>query len=198
MQPCAKRKKCWASNGMWNLPMTVMTPVGSGIRGSIYHSHSFDATMTHIAGWKIVMPSNPLDAYGLMISCLKDPNPTMFLIPKALTRMRGEELLPGEPAEKDLKAMIDASQAAGARVLLIGMRIPPNYGPDYSDRFFAMYGKLSQQYKLPLVPFLLEGVAQRPDWFQEDRIHPIAAAQPTMLDNVWPKLEPLLKQRTGS
>jgi len=101
--------QCWASNGMWNLPMTVMTPVGSGIRGSIYHSHSFDATMTHIPGWKVVMPSTPIDAYGLMISCLKDPNPTMFLLPKALTRVRGEELIPGEPADdKELKAMIDA------------------------------------------------------------------------------------------
>jgi len=101
--------QCWASNGMWNLPMTVMTPVGSGIRGSIYHSHSFDATMTHIPGWKIVMPSTPVDAYGLLLSCLRDENPTMFLIPKALTRVRGEELLPGEPADdKELRSMIDA------------------------------------------------------------------------------------------
>ena len=99
---------CWASNGDWNVPMTVMTPVGSGIRGSIYHSHSFDATMTHIPGWKIVMPSNPLDAYGLMLACLKDPNPTMYLKPKALLRVRGTELIPGEPAdEKQLKEMID-------------------------------------------------------------------------------------------
>ncbi|MCM2322711.1 MAG: alpha-ketoacid dehydrogenase subunit beta [Oligoflexia bacterium] len=103
----------WSSNGDWNLPMTVMTPVGSGIRGSIYHSHSFDATMTHIPGWKIVMPSTPLDAYGLMIACLKDPNPTMFLKPKALLRMRGLEPIPGEPpltpeGEKQLREMIDA------------------------------------------------------------------------------------------
>jgi 2-oxoisovalerate dehydrogenase E1 component beta subunit len=103
----------WASNGDWNLPMTIMTPVGSGIRGSIYHSHSFDATMTHIPGWKIVMPSNPLDAYGLMIACMKDPNPTMYLKPKALLRMRGQEQIPGEPdltseGEKLLKEMIDA------------------------------------------------------------------------------------------
>ena len=102
---------CWSSNGDWNVPMTVMTPVGSGIRGSIYHSHSFDATMTHIPGWKIVMPSNPLDAYGLMLACLKDPNPTMFLKPKALLRVRGDEKLPGEPSgpdgEKQLKEMID-------------------------------------------------------------------------------------------
>jgi 2-oxoisovalerate dehydrogenase E1 component beta subunit len=99
-------KTCWASYGDWNLPMTVMTPVGSGIRGSIYHSHSFDAIMTHIPGWKIVMPSNPKDGYGLMISCLKDPNPTMFLMPKALMYQSGEELIPGEPAT-GLKALID-------------------------------------------------------------------------------------------
>lgn len=105
--------QCWSSYGDWCLPMTIMTPVGSGIRGSIYHSHSFDATMTHIPGWKIVMPSNPLDAYGLMIACLKDPNPTMYLKPKALLRVRGQDPVPGEPpltpeGEKQLKEMIDA------------------------------------------------------------------------------------------
>ena len=105
--------QCWASNGQWNLPMTVMTPVGSGIRGAIYHSHSFDSMMTHIPGWKIVMPSNALDAYGLMIACLKDPNPTMFLKPKALLRVKGKQQIPGEPeltreGEKALKEMIDA------------------------------------------------------------------------------------------
>ena len=66
---------CWSTNGDWNLPMVVMTPVGAGIRGSIYHSHSFDATATHIPGWKIVMPSNPLDAYGLMLSRLQGSEP---------------------------------------------------------------------------------------------------------------------------
>lgn len=98
----------WTSNGDWCLPMTVKTPVGSGIRGSIYHSHSFDASMTHIPGWKIVMPSNPLDAYGLMLACMKEPNPTMYLEPKALLRVRGEERIPGEPEdEKSLREMID-------------------------------------------------------------------------------------------
>ncbi len=104
---------CWSSHGDWSVPLTVMTPVGSGIRGSIYHSHSFDATMTHIPGWKIVMPSNPLDAYGLMISCIEDPNPCMYLKPKALLRVRGEEGIPGEPpltkeGQKQLSQMIDA------------------------------------------------------------------------------------------
>lgn len=97
---------CWATYGDWHLPMTVMTPVGSGIRGSIYHSHSFDAMMTHIPGWKIVMPSNPKDAYGLLLSCLQDPNPTMYLVPKSLMYLGGGGLIPGEP-ETGLKAMID-------------------------------------------------------------------------------------------
>jgi 2-oxoisovalerate dehydrogenase E1 component beta subunit len=99
----------WSSNGQWNLPMTVMTPVGSGIRGSIYHSHSFDATATHIPGWKIVMPSTPLDAYGLMLAACKDQNPVMYLKPKALLRIKGEELIPGEPNDdKLLSKWIDA------------------------------------------------------------------------------------------
>jgi 2-oxoisovalerate dehydrogenase E1 component beta subunit len=99
----------WVTNGLINLPMVVMTPVGAGIRGSIYHSHSFDAWATRIPGWKVVMPSNPLDAYGLLLSAIKDPNPVMFLKPKALLRVRGEELIPGEPSdEKQLKSMIDA------------------------------------------------------------------------------------------
>jgi 2-oxoisovalerate dehydrogenase E1 component beta subunit len=100
---------CWATNGDWNLPMVVKTPVGSGIRGSIYHSHSFDATATHIPGWKIVIPSNPLDAYGLMISACQEINPVMYLEPKALLRIKGEERIPGEPDnDKLLSKMIDA------------------------------------------------------------------------------------------
>lgn len=99
----------WASNGQYNVPIVVMTPVGAGIRGSIYHSHSFDAWATRLPGWKVVCPSTPLDAYGLMIAAIKDPNPVLFLKPKALMRVRGEELIPGEPSdEKTLKAMIDA------------------------------------------------------------------------------------------
>lgn len=100
---------CWSSNGDWNLPMVVMTPVGAGIRGSIYHSHSFDAMMTHIPGWKVVLPSNALDAYGLLLSALQEDNPVMYLPPKSLMRVRTEELIPGEPADhRELSRMIDA------------------------------------------------------------------------------------------
>ncbi|PTL85160.1 alpha-ketoacid dehydrogenase subunit beta [Vitiosangium sp. GDMCC 1.1324] len=100
---------CWSTNGDWNVPMVVRTPVGSGIRGSIYHSHSFDATATHIPGWKIVIPSNPLDAYGLLISACQEINPVMYLEPKALLRIKGEDRIPGEPDDdKLLSKMIDA------------------------------------------------------------------------------------------
>ena len=101
----------WASNGDWNCPMTIMTPVGSGIRGSIYHSHSFDAMATHIPGFKIAMPSTPREAYGLLLSCIVDPNPCFFLVPKALMRVRGVpgEEIPGEPGDdRALSKMIDA------------------------------------------------------------------------------------------
>ncbi len=101
----------WSSAGDWNVPLVLMTPVGAGIRGSIYHSHSFDAQATRIPGWKIVMPSNPRDAYGLLLSAIKDPNPVMFLKPKALLRVKarpGEEV-PGEPPDdRVLSKMIDA------------------------------------------------------------------------------------------
>jgi len=101
----------WSSGGDWNVPLVLMTPVGAGIRGSIYHSHSFDAQATRLPGWKIVMPSNPRDAYGLLLSAIKDPNPVMFLAPKALLRAKagpGEDV-PGEPQdERQLSRMIDA------------------------------------------------------------------------------------------
>jgi 2-oxoisovalerate dehydrogenase E1 component beta subunit len=100
---------CWTSAGQWNLPMVVMTPVGAGIHGSVYHSHSFDATATHIPGWKVVMPSTPLDAYGLMLAACREPNPVMVLLPKALMRTRGAERIPGEPdTDRALSRMIDA------------------------------------------------------------------------------------------
>lgn len=99
----------WSSNGQWNLPMVVMTPHGAGIHGSLYHSHSFDAWATRLPGWKIVVPSNPRDAYGLLLSAIEDPNPVLYLIPKALLRMKSEELIPGEPqSDIELRKRIDA------------------------------------------------------------------------------------------
>ncbi len=99
----------WSSVGHFNVPIVIMSPVGSGIHGSLYHSHSFDALMTHTPGWKIVLASTPLDVYGLLISAIKDPNPVMFLYPKALIRRPGVDKIPGEPADaRELSRMIDA------------------------------------------------------------------------------------------
>jgi 2-oxoisovalerate dehydrogenase E1 component beta subunit len=99
----------WAGAGNYELPLVVMTPSGSGIRGSLYHSHSFESWASRLPGWKVVMPSNALDAYGLMLSAIVDPNPVLVLLPKALLRVRGEQKIPGEPAdESELKERIDA------------------------------------------------------------------------------------------
>ncbi|MBX2812998.1 MAG: alpha-ketoacid dehydrogenase subunit beta [Myxococcales bacterium] len=99
----------WSSMGQFVLPMVVMTPVGAGIHGSLYHSHSFDSMMTHIPGWKVVLPSTARDCYGLMISAIRDPNPVMFLYPKALVRAQGKDKIPGEPDNpRTLSKMIDA------------------------------------------------------------------------------------------
>jgi acyl-CoA thioesterase-1 len=103
--------------------------------------------------------------------------------------------LPLAAMRDNLAAMVAASRAAGARVLLIGMRIPPNYGRDYSQRFAAVYAQLARDEKLPLVPFLLDGFAEDLAYFQADRIHPSERAQPRMLETVWPQLEPLLRAR---
>jgi acyl-CoA thioesterase-1 len=94
--------------------------------------------------------------------------------------------------EQNLRAMIKASKNAGAKVLLVGMQIPPNYGTDYTRRFAGMYPKLAKELKIALVPFLMENFANQPAMFQADRIHPTSDAQPIMLNNVWPSLKPLL------
>jgi acyl-CoA thioesterase I len=96
--------------------------------------------------------------------------------------------------EANLREMIASSKKRHAGVLLVGMQIPPNYGADYANRFSAIYPKLAKETRSEIVPFLLAGVAERQDLFQADRIHPVAAAQSILLDNVWPHLKPLLKK----
>ncbi len=103
--------------------------------------------------------------------------------------------LPLELTQENLNQMTQAAQKSGARVLLLGMQMPPNYGKDYGERFVAMFAKVAKSHKAALVPFLLKGVADAPDslqLFQADRIHPTAQAHPAILDNVWPELKKLL------
>jgi acyl-CoA thioesterase-1 len=98
--------------------------------------------------------------------------------------------------EDNLRTMAQASRKAGAQVLLLGMQMPPNYGAKYSADFTSLYAKVARQTQSALVPFFLQGVADRPDpteMFQADRIHPNEQAQPRMLDNVWAELRKLIK-----
>jgi acyl-CoA thioesterase I len=102
--------------------------------------------------------------------------------------------LPVAAAEDNLRAMIGLAQQNKAKVLLVGMQMPPNYGRAYTERFAGMYRNLATQQKVALVPFMLDGVAQDIANFQADRMHPLAAAHPTILNNIWPQLAPLIKQ----
>ncbi|MEZ3184882.1 arylesterase [Pseudomonas sp. LM13] len=94
--------------------------------------------------------------------------------------------------KQNLAAMVEMSQEAGAKVLILGMLMPPNLGKRYTEAFAKVFPEVASEYDVPLVPFLLEGVAGVPSMMQGDQIHPTAEAQSKLLDNVWPALEPLL------
>jgi acyl-CoA thioesterase-1 len=100
--------------------------------------------------------------------------------------------LPLAATEDNLRAMIASAQKIGARVLLVGMQIPPNYGGDYTRKFASVFPKLAAESKVALVPFFLAPLLERPDLFQGDRLHPTAEAQPLLLESIWPRLQPLL------
>ena len=122
---------------------------------------------------------------------LSQHHPTIVII-----ELGGNDGLRGINPERmydNLSHMTRLSQQHGATVLLLGIRIPENYGQAYTQRFEAVFPRLSEATGAPLVPFLLEGIADQPELMQADGIHPSATAQPIILDNVWPKLEPLVK-----
>ena len=100
--------------------------------------------------------------------------------------------LPVAAASDNLAAMIQAAQANGAKVLLVGMRLPPNYGRAYTESFAAMAPALARRYKAGVVPFMFDGIALEPANFQADRLHPLATVHPAILNNIWPQLAPLL------
>lgn len=102
--------------------------------------------------------------------------------------------LPLNVTEQNLRTMTQLARQAGARVLVIGMQIPPNYGRDYTQRFINVFPAVAQAEHAALVPFLMDGIAADRSLFQADGMHPVAAAQPRLLENVWAVLEPLLKQ----
>lgn len=112
----------------------------------------------------------------------------------------GNDALRGLPLRQvrtNFAAMLHQAKAAGAQSMLIGMRIPSNYGPAYADQFYALFGELARQFAVPLVSFFLDGVALDPQLMQSDGIHPNTQAQPVLLDNVWPTLSALLKKQTA-
>jgi acyl-CoA thioesterase-1 len=103
--------------------------------------------------------------------------------------------LPIQSMSQNLNNMIVLGKKSKAKILLVGMKIPPNYGPKYTALFSQTYLKLSQQHEVALVPFMLENIAAKPSLIQEDGLHPNALGQPLILDNIWPKLKPLLKKQ---
>ena len=115
-----------------------------------------------------------------------------------ILELGGNDALRGLPLSStrdNLLTMARAAQEAGAKVVIAGMQVPPNYGASYGKEFEAVFEQVAKQSRAALVPFLLKGVADRADamdWFQGDRIHPLAKAHPLMLDNVWAALKPLL------
>lgn len=125
-----------------------------------------------------------------LAAALAEHQPAVLIL--ALGANDGLRGLPLKQMENNLQAMIAAARKAGARVLLAGMRLPPNYGP-YAEQFYRRFGEIAKAEKTAYLPFLLEPVATRPDLFQADGLHPTAAAQPLLLEHVWPALKPLLK-----
>ena len=98
--------------------------------------------------------------------------------------------------QANLTRIVETARRRGARVLLLGIRMPPNYGPQYVREFEAVYTEVARRQKVPLVPFMLQGVAVQRELMQPDNIHPAAAAQPVILETVWKGLQPLL-EKTG-
>jgi acyl-CoA thioesterase-1 len=123
-------------------------------------------------------------------SALRQHRPQIVIL--ALGANDGLRGLPTEALRDNLKAMIQETRRARARVLLVGMEMPPNYGPDYTGKFRATFAEAARSEKAAFVPFLLAGFADRRELFQADTIHPTAAAQPLIVDNVWPALKSLL------
>ena len=122
---------------------------------------------------------------------LKEHRPDIVIV-----ELGGNDGLRGlgiEASRSNLTAIVRNAKAAGAKVLLVGVRLPPNYGRTYTEKFQQLFAEVAEREKVPLVPFLLEGFGERAEYFQTDGIHPGAEAQQRMLYNVWPKLKPLLE-----
>jgi acyl-CoA thioesterase I len=113
-----------------------------------------------------------------------------------IVELGANDALRGVPlatTDDNLRTIVEQAQQGHAKVVLVGMYVPPNYGPDYTQKFHAMYEQLSKDLHTAFVPFLLAGIADKPDMFQADQLHPTQQAQPVLLGNVWTALKPLLQ-----
>jgi acyl-CoA thioesterase-1 len=126
-----------------------------------------------------------------MKKVLERTRPTVTVI--ELGANDGLRGLPVSQMKKNLETMITEATAAGSRVLLVGIKMPPNYGPDYNRAFDAVFRDLAKEHKTGFVPFFFEGFVENRSFFQPDNLHPTAAAQPILLDTVWKALRPMLK-----
>jgi len=124
---------------------------------------------------------------------LESINPYWILI--ALGSNDGLRGYPVKDIHDNIKSMIEACQTLQMQVILAGFSVPPNYGSDYSNAFKSLFSDLAEEYHLPFIPFLLEGLAKNLNYFQSDNFHPNEAAQPIILENVWSVLEPLFKKQ---
>jgi acyl-CoA thioesterase-1 len=123
---------------------------------------------------------------------MRDARPAVLVL--ALGANDGLRGLPVAQLRDNLTAIVKAAKGGNSKVVIAGMRMPPNYGLKYTEQFQRSFADLAKEQRLALVPFLLEGVAQRPELFQQDQLHPTEEAQQLILENVWKSLEPLLKK----
>lgn len=121
---------------------------------------------------------------------LKKHNPSILIL--ELGANDGLRGLPIRQTRENLQKMMQAASAIGAKTLLIGIQVPPNYGRDYTQRFQGLFTSLAKERNAPLVPFMLEGIAENRAMFQADEIHPNEQAQPRIFQNIWPVLRPML------
>jgi acyl-CoA thioesterase I len=152
------------------------------------------------AGWKVVNASvsgeTTAGGASRVFSEIARHRPDALLI--ALGANDGLRGLPLDSARRNLQRMIDAARHADAEVLLVGMQMPPNYGPDYTRMFQQMYHDLAERNGVALLPFLLEPIATEREAFMADNLHPGAAVQPKLLEHVWPALTPVLHAAAAS
>jgi len=158
--------------------------------------HLLGDRAARIDGWHVVNASvsGETTAGGLrrLPADLARHKPAMVVI-----ALGANDALRGQPIagiRDNLEKMVRLARQARAEPVLVGIMIPPNYGIDYAEQFRALYPAIAAKNRIPIVPFLLEGIADKPDLFQADQLHPTASAQPIILDNVWKTLEPLLRK----